>query len=193
MSVYETVMRRRTVRRFKQIPLSPGLLKRIVNAGRVAPSSANLQPLEYVVIDSAPLVEKTFDTLKWAGYIFPGGNPPLGERPMVYLVILVNQEKSSGNCHQDAAAAIENMILVALEDGVGSCWLGSIDRDKLQNILKLPEYVIIDSVLALGYSNESPVTEKMEDSVEYWKDKEGVLHVPKRDLEDILFYNEYVK
>ncbi len=193
MSIYETVMRRRTIRRFKQKTLPPDLLKRIVNAGRVAPSSANLQPLEYVVIDSAPLVEKTFDTLKWAGYISPDGNPPLGERPVAYIVILVNQEKSSGSCQRDAAAAIENMILVALEDGVGSCWLGSIDRDRLQNILKLPEHVIIDSVLAIGYSNESPVTEKMEDSVKYWKDKEGILHVPKRDLEDILFYNGYVK
>ncbi len=186
-------MRRRTIRRFKQTPLSFDLLKRMVNAGRLAPSSANLQPIEYVAIDEPQLVEKVFTTLKWAGYISPEGNPPLGERPVAYLVILVNQKKSSGCCQRDAAAAIENMILVALEEDIGSCWLGSIDRDALQNLLKLPEYITIDSVLALGYSNESPVIESMEDSVKYWKDKEGRLHVPKRVLGDVLFYNEYLK
>ncbi|GJQ59643.1 MAG: nitroreductase [Candidatus Scalindua sp. AMX11] len=193
MSVYETVIRRRTIRRFKQTPLSDDLLKRIVNAGRLAPSSANLQPIEYVVIDKPPFVEKVFATLKWAGYISPEGDPPLGERPVAYLAILINNKKSSGCCQRDAAAAIENMILVALEEDVGSCWLGSIDRDTLQNILKLPEYIIIDSVLALGYSNETPAIERLEDSVKYWKDKEGTLHVPKRDLGDVLFYNEYLK
>jgi nitroreductase len=83
------------------------------------------------------------------------------------------------------------MILVALGEGIGSCWLGAIDINKLSSILDIPEHVNIDSVLALGYSNESPQLEEMKDTVKYWKDEAGVLHVPKRKLEDILFYNKY--
>ncbi len=191
MNIYETIINRRTIRRFKQKPIPFEILKKIVNAGRLAPSSANLQPIEYMVIDNTDLVEKVFGTLKWAGYISPAGNPPPGERPVAYVVVLANKEKNSGSCERDAAAATENMILVALAEGIGSCWLGAIDINKLSSILDIPEHVNIDSVLALGYSNESPQLEKMKDTVKYWKDETGVLHVPKRKLEDILFYNKY--
>ncbi len=193
MNVYETAIKRRTIRRFKQKPIPFEILQRLVNAGRLAPSSANLQPIEYIVIDEADLVEKVFGTLKWAGYISPAGDPPPGHRPVAYIIVIVNKKKNSGSCERDAAAAIENMILVALEEGIGSCWMGAIDLSKLRSILELPEHVNIDSVLALGYSDESPEIEDIKDSVKYWKDEAGILHVPKRRLEDILFYNKYLK
>jgi len=191
MNVYEAVIKRRTIRRFKQQPVSFEVLKKIVNAGRLAPSSANLQPVEFVVVDIPELVVKVFETLMWAAYISPAGKPPKGQRPVAYIIVLTNKKKNVGGCEMDVAAAIENMLLVALGEGIGSCWLGSIDRIKLKDILKLPEHIKIDSVVALGYSDESPQVEEMKDSVEYWKDENGVLHVPKRSLGDVLFYNEY--
>jgi len=191
MNVYEATIKRRTIRRFKQKPIPLETLKKLVNAGRLAPSSANLQPIEYIVIDGSDLVQKVFETLKWAGYISPAGNPPPGERPVAYIIVLADKKKNPGNCERDAAAAIENMILVAMEEGIGSCWLGSIDINKLTDILELPEHIKIDSVLALGYSNESPQIEKIKDSVKYWKDETGTLHVPKRNIDNIFFYNKY--
>ncbi len=191
MTVYEAAINRRTIRCFKQKPIPLEILKKLVNAGRRAPSSANLQPIEYIIIDEVDLVERVFETLKWAGYISPAGNPLPGERPVAYIVVLANKKKNSGNCDRDAAAAIENMLLVALEEGIGSCWLGAIDINQLTDILALPEHVKLDSVIALGYSNESPQVEKMKDSVKYWKDDEGVLHVPKRGIDDVLYYNKY--
>lgn len=192
MNVYDTTLKRRTIRRFKQKPIPPDVLKKIVNAGRLAPSSANMQPIEYIIIDRTGLVERVFDTLKWAGYITPAGDPPEGNRPVAYIIVLSNKEKNPGSSERDAAASIENMILVSLEEDIGSCWMGAIDRDQLKNILKLPEHIIIDSVLSLGYSDESPTTEELKDSVKYWKDENGILHVPKRKLEDVLFYNGYL-
>lgn len=193
MTVYEATKKRRTIRRFKQTPIPFEILKKIVNAGRLAPSSANLQPVEYFVVDKPDLIEKVFETLKWAGYISPAGGPPSGKRPVAYIIVLTNIEKNAGHCERDAAAAIENMMLVAFEEGIGSCWLRAVDFDKLNNILGLPEYASIDSVVAFGYSDESPRIEEMQDSVKYWKDEAGILHVPKRKLEDVLFYNEYLK
>ncbi len=191
MDVYEAAIKRRTIRRFKQKPIPFEILKKIVDAGRLAPSSANLQPVEYIVVDSTGLVEEVFKTLRWAGYISPAGDPPPGKKPVAYIIVLTNKEKNTGNCERDAAAAIENMILVAFEEGIGSCWIGSIDFDKLNSILELPGHVRIDSVIALGYSDESPEIEEMQDSVKYWKDDTGGLHVPKRKLEDGLFHNKY--
>jgi len=81
--------------------------------------------------------------------------------------------------------------LAAFEKGLGSCLLASIDRDKLREILKLPDHCEIDLVVALGYPNESPVVENFVDSVKYWKDQQDVLHVPKRQLGEILHHNKY--
>lgn len=190
MTVYEAVINRRTIRRFKQKPIPLEILRKLVNAGRLAPSSANLQPIEYIIIEDIDLVESVFKTLKWAGYISPAGNPPPGERPVAYIIVLANRKKNSGNCERDAGAAIENMLLVAFEEGIGSCWIGSIDINKLTDILELPEHIKIDSVIALGYSNEFPQIEEMKDSVKYWKDDKDILHVPKRKIDDVLFFNK---
>jgi len=92
----------------------------------------------------------------------------------------------------DVGAAMENMILAALAEGVGSCWLLSIDREKLRAALSgIPEHYRIDCVLALGYPAEEPVAEVMADSCRYWKDADGRLHVPKRSRSAIVHFNSW--
>lgn len=191
MSIYELILKRRTIRSFKPEQVTEELLNKLVNAGRLAPSGANLQPLEFIVVNNSELVNKVFPSLKWAGYIAPAGNPPEGKRPTAYVIVLINTEIRSQGGEVDAAAAIENMILAALEDGVGSCWLGAIDRDKLRTLFNIPQNYRVDSVLALGYPDESPVLEEVTDSIKYWKDENSVLHVPKRKLSDIVHYNRF--
>lgn len=191
MKVYELILKRRTIRRFQQKPIAPEILKKIINAARVAPSGANLQPCEYIIVDNSQLVDQVFATLKWAAYIAPAGDPPLGERPVAYIIVLVNLSIKRKGGEVDAAAAIENMILTALDENIGSCWLHSVNRDKVRSIFKIPLNYAIDSVLALGYPNESPIMEEMTDSIRYWKDKENILHVPKRKLADIMHDNKF--
>lgn len=191
MDIYNLILKRRTIRRFEQKSIPRPVLEKLVDAGRLAPSAANLQPCEYIVIDEKPLLEKVFETLRWAGYITPYGNPPPGERPVAYIVVIINEEKKSAYPSHDAAAAIENMLLLALAEGLGSCWIGSVEREKLSVLLSLPSFCKIDSVLALGYPREEPAVEELVDSVKYWKDKDGRLHVPKRKLESILHWQKY--
>jgi len=191
LSVYELILKRRTIRKFKPEPVPEEVLNKLVNAACLAPSGANLQPLEIIIVTNTELVNKVFPTLKWAGYIAPTGNPPEGRRPMAYLIVLINTEIKPKNGEVDAAAAIENMILTALENGIGSCWLGSIDKEQIRTVFRIPQKYSIDSVLALGYPDESPVVEDAEDSIKYWKDEQGVLHVPKRKLSDIVHYNRF--
>jgi nitroreductase len=81
--------------------------------------------------------------------------------------------------------------LAAWGQGIGSCWLLSVERDKIRKRLGIPMTYKIDSVLALGYPNEEPIAEVMEDSVKYWKDSTGRLHVPKRRLEEIIHFNKF--
>lgn len=190
MNVYDIILSRRTIRRFQQKPIRMELLRRFVNAARVAPSAANLQPLEYFVVTEKELCSKIFETLGWAGYIKPKWAPSKAERPTVYIVILV---KDVGNKYylRDVGLATENIVLAAEAEGVGSCILCNIDRDRIREILKIPKTLHVDSVIALGYKAEQPVVEDFKDSVKYWRDENNVLHVPKRRLEDIIHINKF--
>lgn len=191
MSFYEMVISRRSIRQFKPEPVSRDILEKIVNTARLAPSAANLQPLEFVVVDEEELRKQLFTCLKWAAYIAPEGNPKPGHEPAAYIVVLVNSQVRDKGYERDVGAAVENMILTAWEEGIGSCWIVSAERNKIQEMLKIPKYYQIDSVLTVGYPDEEPMVEDMKDSIEYWKDKNGRLHVPKRKLRDVLHFNSF--
>ena len=192
MSTYEIALKRRSIRRFKNITIPYEILEKCVNAARLAPAAGNRQPLEYIIVDDEQLLPRIFDMLKWAKYIRPAGDPPPGHRPMAYIVALIKSGVGYKNLENyDAGLAVENMILVALEEGIGSCCIGAIDTHSLRELLNIPEDYIISLVLALGYPDEGPVVEEFKESPEYWKDKDDVLHVPKRGLKDILHRNNF--
>ncbi len=173
------------------MPISREILERCINAARLAPSASNLQPLEYIVIDDDQLLPQAFSTLKWAAYISPAGNPPQGKRPKAYIIILKNRDIGVSSSVYDVGAAMENIILAALEEGIGACPVASVDREKLRRTLDIPNGYEIPLVLALGYPDESPIVESFDGSVKYWKDEDGALHVPKKKLEIVLHWNSF--
>jgi nitroreductase len=188
---YDLIAGRRTIRSFKPEPVARELLERLVDVGRLAPSAANLQPLEFIAVDEAGPKAEIFACLKWAAYIAPAGDPKPGNEPAAYIVTLANSKVREKMFEYDIGAAMENMTLAALAEGVGSCWMLSIDRDKLRTVLGVPEEYRIDSVLALGYPAEDPAAEVMAESCRYWKDAAGRLHVPKRALAAVLHRNRF--
>jgi nitroreductase len=191
MSLYDLIVTRRSIRQFESRPVSRDILSDIVNAGRLAPSAANRQPLEFIVVDEEGKKTQLFPCLKWAGYIAPEGNPKPGQEPQAYVVVLANTAIREKGFEWDSGAAIENIILAAWEKGVGSCWIISMEKERVKELLNVPDSHIVDSVIALGYPAETPVIEEMEDSIKYWKDEQGCLHVPKRRLEDVIRFNEF--
>lgn len=188
--VYEIMLRRRSIRRFKQTPISLDVLKKFVNAARLAPSAANLQNLEFYIVTNKKICSKVFEALNWAGYIKPKWSPSLNERPVAYIVILVNDIKNPWYL-RDSSFAASSIVLCAEDEGISSCILCNIDKEKIRNYLKIPQQIIIDSVIALGYGKEKSIIEDIIDSVKYYRDEKEVLHVPKRKLEDILHINKY--
>ncbi len=193
MDVWEAIKSRRSVRMFRQEAISKESLLELVEAARCAPSAANRQPLEFVIADSEEQTSQILAQLAWAGYVRPRRDPPAGKRPVAYIIVLVHTEKSMTEFGKvDAAAAIENILLAAQGKGIGSCWLGSINRDELREILEIPDKYDIDSVIALGYPDETPVMEDCKgDSIEYYLDDKDVLHVPKRPVRSITHMNKF--
>jgi len=193
MDVWEAIESRRSVRRFRQEAISKETLLELIEAARCAPSAANRQPLEFVIVNSEEQTFQIFAQLAWAGYVRPRRDPPAGKRPVAYIIVLVHTEKAMAEFGKvDAAAAIENILLAAQGKGIGSCWLGSINKEKLREILDIPDKYEIDSVVALGYPDEQPVMEDCKgESIEYYLDDKDMLHVPKRPLRSITHMNKF--
>jgi len=191
MDVYDASLSRRSIRRFQQKPINLNILKKCVNAARLAPSAANLQPLEFFIVDKKNLCAKIFQTLGWAGYLKPKWTPNENERPVAYIIILVTKTDKNLWYLRDASIAAANIVLVAEKYDIGSCIMLNFDKEKVKEILQIPDDYIVDSIIALGYKSEISVVEDLNDSVKYWRDDKQVLHVPKRKLEDIIHINSF--
>jgi nitroreductase len=191
VDIQNLIASRRTIRQFSPTPISRDRLKILVDAGRLAPSAANLQPLEFIAVENREVRDRIFPCLRWAAYIHPAGDPRPGQEPSAYVIVLVNTKIREKMYEYDVGAAVENMALSAWGEGIASCWLISVDKPKIQSILEIPEHVRVDSVLALGYPAETSVVEDFQDSPRYWKDEQGTFHVPKRPLTSVLHFNRY--
>lgn len=178
----------RSYRRFyENEPVSLDTLKWLVNLARLSASAANLQPLKYLLASDPAKNAAIFSCLAWAGYLKDWPGPAVGERPAAYIVILGDREISQ-NFGCDHGIAAQSILLGAREKGLGGCMLGSIQRDRLREILSIPEKLEILLVIALGKPKEQVVLEETApgESIKYWRDAQGVHHVPKRRLEDII-------
>jgi len=178
----------RSCRRFYQDEaISLDTLKGLVNLARMSASAANLQPLKYVPANEPQKNAAIFSCLAWAGYLTDWPGPAEGERPAAYLVILGDTAVTK-NFGCDHGIAAQSILLGARAKGLGGCMLGSIHKDRLRELLNLPERYDILLVIALGKPREKVVLEEVgpEGSIKYWRDEQGVHHVPKRRLEDII-------
>ncbi|MEM7817031.1 MAG: nitroreductase family protein [Candidatus Aenigmatarchaeota archaeon] len=191
--LYNLIIKRRSIRLFKQKEVPYPLIIKLVNSARLAPSAANSQFLEYLVINKKNLRDLVFPHLHWASYVAPKRNPSLNQRPTLYILILINKEKSLNPNLRDIGAAAENILLSLENFGLGGCWLQNIEKEALVNILKIPKNYELDSIIACGYPLESPKLEISSTNIKYWIDKNNRLHVPKRPLREILHYNRIKK
>jgi nitroreductase len=198
MNVYEAAISRRSIRECKDIPAPYDVLEKCVNAARLAPSAMNSQLCEYIIVDEEQLLPRIFDAVgSWFGVPRPKDGWPSGRRPKAYIITLINsqlEKELGGNIRwtsYDVGMAAENMMLVALEQGIGSCAIASFKQAKLRQVLNIPDKYEIALGLALGFPDESPVLEVATDSIKRWVDSSGVRHIPKRKLEDITHRNRF--
>ena len=182
--IAELVRKNRSYRRFRESePVSLATLRELVDLARLSGSARNMQPLRYVISCDTETNAAIFPSLAWAGYLTDWPGPAEGERPAAYIVILV--EKGQGQAAAvDEGLAMQNILLGAVERGLGGCMLGSVDRGKVRTILNIPEEYDIRHVIALGVPAETVVLDEVgpDGDIKYWRDVESVHHVPKRRL-----------
>jgi nitroreductase len=192
MTAYEAITSRRSVRKFKQDPIEIEILKKLVDCARLAPNGANRQPLRFGIVSDKKNVDAIFGTVAWAAAIHPEGDPKPGEEPVAYIVILADRKMyPNGSFDVDHGAAGQSILIAAQGEGLGSCWLGAIKRNKIKEILDIDEDLDVLTMIALGYPAEFPIIEDINDNeIKYYKDESGVLHVPKRTILDVTAFLE---
>jgi nitroreductase len=184
----ELILQNRSYRRFHQeVTIDHSTLQELVDLARHSASSRNRQPLKYMLSCNADTNALIFRTLQWAGYLRDWPGPAEGERPSAYIIILGDKDVAeSFSC--DHGIAAQSIMLGAVEKGLGGCIIASIERKELSRALNIPPRFEILLALALGKPAETVVIEDMkpDGDIKYWRDSDGVHHVPKRLLDELI-------
>ena len=170
MKVFDAICLRRSIRKYKSDPVEKGKLERILEAGRLSPSAVNKQPWHFIVVRDPSVRESLRASYGQSWFV----NAP--------LIIVVCADPNSAWVRRDgeefwkvdAAIALQNMILCATEEGLGTCWIGAFSEEPARRVLKIPEKIRIAAMTPLGYADESkePVSDrkplKKITHYEYW-------------------------
>ncbi len=193
MDFFKLVERSRSCRRFVQDhQISTDILEELVNLARLSPSSANRQPLRFQIYNTAADCNAIFPSTRWAGYLNEWDGPVEGERPSAYIIIL-GDKKSQSTLQVDMGIAAQSIMLGAAFKGLGGCMIASLAREELRKTASVGDEWEILLVVALGKPAEKVVVEKVQNNeIKYWRDSEGVHHVPKRSLDELIL-NRNVK
>lgn len=187
MDFEKVINKRRTIRRFKQELISLDTLKKLIDYARLAPSGSNIQSIRYILVNETEMCNKIFPLLRWAANLPEEKRAPeKGRRPTAYIIVLNNTEIKK-NANYDIGAAVQNILLGAVNLSLGGCWMGSIERNSLRKLFSIPNKYNITHVISLGVPDEESEIEKFQGSFKYWKDENGLMHVPKLSIDDLIF------
>lgn len=176
----------RTCRRFDQkFKVTYEDFLQLVELARLSASAANKQTLRFAFA-AREKAATVFDNIKWAGYITDGA-PKDDQKPPAYILVLNDNAFGKADL-TSCGIAMQSMLLGAAEMGLRGCIFGSINRTKLHKALNLDENTEIINVIALGKPAETAVIENIRktDSIKYWRDDNGIFHVPKIIAEELI-------
>ena len=149
--VLDFIQRRRSIRKFKDQPVSDEQVEVLLRAAMAAPSAGNEQPWEFVVIRDRAKLDRATEIHPYAGM--------LKSAPLAILVCgNLDREKHKGMWVQDCSAAVQNLLLAAANIGLGTCWCGvhpAPEREEaFRQLCGLPANVVPFALVAVGVPDE---------------------------------------
>ena len=133
---------RRSIRNFEEKEIEDEHLKMILEAGRWAPSASNRQPWQFIVIKNWDILEKISKEAVYGGFL----------RKAPLAIAIIGKISENPNWYiQDTSLVSMNMMLMAWSLGIGSCWIGTMNREKVKQILGLTEDDFLLTVLPFGH------------------------------------------
>ena len=152
MNVYEAIRNRKSVRAYQDKLVPQEVLTRILDAGRIAPSGGNRQPWKFVVVTDIKTRKKLIEAANNQHFV--------GEAPVVIAAVGLYPDKIMAcgipGDPVDVAIAVDHMTLAAVEEGLGTCWIGAFSQEKVCQILGIPTSFKVIELLTIGYPADSP-------------------------------------
>jgi len=151
MEFQELVRRRRSIRAYRPDPVEEEKLRRVLEAGRLAPSAANRQPWHFIVVRDP---EKR-------GMLRRAYNREWFVSAPVIIVACADPTRAwrRGDGEEywkvDVAIAMEHIVLAAANEGLGTCWIGAFDERAVKEALGIPDHIRVVAMTPLGYPAES--------------------------------------
>ena len=147
MEVLEAIQKRQSIRSYLADEVPSEKLVKILEAARLAPSAGNIQPWHFIVVTDKKK-RKKLSKGRYAKFLV--------ESPVV--VVGCGNKKASPNWYAvDTTIAMQNMVLTATSEGLGTCWIGSFNENQVKKILSVPERFKVVALLALGYRRKKPI------------------------------------
>ncbi|MBN2379367.1 nitroreductase family protein [candidate division WOR-3 bacterium] len=152
MQVPKIIRDRRSVRAYKKKDIQKDVLSRVLEAARLAPSANNRQPWKFIVVKDSARRKALAKAAKEQQFV--------AEAPVVIAAIALEPDRIM-TCGVSAAAvdlsiATDHMQLSAVEQGLGSCWIGAFYQEDIKQILGVPSQYKVIALLTLGYPADQP-------------------------------------
>ncbi|KCZ71250.1 nitroreductase [Candidatus Methanoperedens nitroreducens] len=167
MDVLKAIQLRRSIRAYDSREVEEDKLVRILESGRLSPSASNRQERRFIVIKDANTRKLLCEAARNQRFV--------AEAPVVIAACSVESEYVM-LCGQpaypiDTAIAVDHMTLQAVEEGLGSCWIGAFDEKRVKEILNIPDEVRVVALLPLGYPSviPRPTSRKSLDEIVIWE------------------------
>ena len=151
MDLYEAIAKRYSVRSYQDKLVEEDKLRRVLDAGRNAPSARNRQEWKFVVVRDAGVRAELAEAAE---------QPFLGEAPVVIAAVGLTPDAKM-HCDiptdpVDCAIALDHITLAAVAEGLGTCWIGHFDQQACRKILGVPDPAKIIELMPLGYPAGEP-------------------------------------
>lgn len=147
MEVFRVIKDRRTIRRYKKgVDIEEEKLRRIMEAGRLAPSAGNRQPWRFIVVKDEEAKRRLVDACRGQRFVADAS----------VVIAVLGEPKTSRWYKQDPFIAASFMTLEAYEEGLGVCWIGAFDEDKVKSVLGIPDDLSVIILLTVGVPDETP-------------------------------------
>jgi nitroreductase len=150
MSVLDLLRRRRSIRKYKSVPVEAEKLAVVLEAARLGPSAANLQPCHFIVVKKPEVRESLRAAYKADWFV----NAPVIVVGCVDSKVAWRRRDGEDYWKVDVAIAMQNLVLAATELGLGTCWIAAFDEDSAKKALGVPKEVRVVALTPLGYPAE---------------------------------------
>jgi nitroreductase len=146
----EAIKKRQSIRDYEDKPVPEEKLLKVLEAARLAPSASNRQKWKFVVVREANRRRQLAQAA--------GGQTHVARAPVVIAAVALMPEYVM-QCGVpayavDLAIAVNHMTLTAVDEGLGTCWIGAFSQEEARNILKVPENYLIVALLPLGFTKQ---------------------------------------